>query len=596
MNQPQNDPHALFLQRLHHLRESLCALNLEGMLVPVQDAFISEYPPAASRRLEWLTGFTGSAGLAVILKDKAALFTDGRYTLQAKAELPAAYHIFNSAECKPEAWLKAQSGAPLRLAYDPWLHTQKSLEQLSHGLKKTPVECVALSSNPIDALWQNRPAAPASIAQAHPLEISGQRAEEKIKIIISHLRETGADAALIATPESVNWLFNIRAADLEFTPLLLCRALVTAAGEATLYASDASIPQTLRQGCFTLKEPQAVVDDVEQLGRAKKTLLADPALTPAALLQSFTQAGGALLCGEDPCLLPKAIKNASELTAIAQAHTWDGMALVKLFHWLEQQSGITEIQVAEQLEAFRAEHEAFLMPSFATIAGSGPNGAIVHYRATEKTNRVLQPHELFLLDSGGQYAEGTTDVTRTLAIGEPTPEMKTRYTLVLKGHIAIAKAQFPAGTTGSQLDALARQFLWADGVDYDHGTGHGVGQCLSVHEGPQRISKRGGDVPLQAGMILSNEPGYYKTGAYGIRIENLVQVVEKNTCEGRRFLGFHTLTCAPLDVKLVEPSLMTTEETAWLNHYHAWVETTLSPMLETSIKEWLTHACQPLKA
>ena len=578
--------------KITELKKQLKKQSVDGYLQPVNDEYMSEYPPASNRRVEWLCGFSGSAGTLVILKDKAALFTDGRYTLQAVGEIDTSvFETHNSGELAPEAWIGRHlvGGS---VGYDPKLFTPGVVRRMESALAKKHIALTPVA-NPVDAIWHDRPAAPSSAVAIHELRYAGETSADKRRRIAAQLEKEGADAAIIAAPDAVCWLLNIRGRDVESTPLVLAPAIIDAGGGVSLFIDPKRCDAPTRAHLgneVELCPPDTLAQHLASLGAQKKRVLADPAGTPVWFTQMLTASGATIIEGQDPCLLPKAMKNAVELQGIADAHIRDGAAIVKLLHWLEQNASVTEMEISDRLRSFRAPHPLFVEPSFTTIAGSGPNGAIVHYRVTKESNRKLQQGELFLLDSGGQYPDGTTDITRTIAIGTPRPEHKDRFTRVLKGHIALALIRFPQGTCGSQLDVLARQYLWQQGLDYDHGTGHGVGCFLGVHEGPQRISKRGGDAALQPGMILSNEPGYYKTGAYGIRIENLVKVVEK----GERFLGFETLTCAPLDTRLIEPELLTAAEKNWLNDYHAWVLRSLGALLAADEKAWLEAACRPV--
>jgi Xaa-Pro aminopeptidase len=578
-------------QKLSALRARMAEAGLGAYVQPVHDEYLSEYPPACNQRVAWLCGFTGSAGMLAVTATQAVLFTDGRYTLQAQAELDSAqFAAFNSAEKKPEEWLGEQ--ATKRIGYDPKLFTDAMLRRMQKPLEKQGAQLVACE-NLVDAIWQGRPGAPATPLFAQPLALAGESSPEKRARIGRAIAAQGAELAVIVAPDSLCWLLNVRAHDVECSPFVLAPMLVHADGRVELFLDVARAQNVLThwgEG-VALLAPDALAARLAELGRAQARVLIDPNSLPVWYVQAL--AGAHVIEGAEPCQLPKAMKNPAELAAIREVHRRDGVAVARLMCWLEDETkkrSITEMEVADQLLAFRKQVEGFVEPSFPTIAGSGPNGAIVHYRANEKTNRALQLGELFLLDSGGQYAGGTTDITRTVAIGSPTPEQKDRFTRVLKGHIAIATAQFPKGTNGSQLDSLARQYLWQAALDYDHGTGHGVGQFLCVHEGPQRISKRGGDVALAAGMVLSNEPGYYKTGEYGIRIENLVVVCEA----GHGWLRFETLTCVPIDLSLVDASLLTADERMWLNHYHEWVLRELAPQLSGAQADWLHSACRAL--
>ena len=561
-------------EKLQELRKLLTEQGLDAYLQPVHDEWFNEYPPACNRCVEWLTGFSGSAGLVIVAIDKAVLLTDGRYTLQSRNQISNDYEVQNSGDISAREWLASNLPQGAKIGYDAKLWTQEMLDKL---LPVIPVQTGILDSrlrgndtnktsliaieNPIDVLWKNRPAQPATKVFEHELKYSGETAESKRLRIAKIIKKSGADACYLSSPESICWLLNIRARDTENTPLHLVHAIIDASGEVSL-----EIDFSKYNGKKMLFNPQSFSLWTEDL--AKK-------------------AGVILQAGEDPCTLPKAIKNEVEITGIRECHKRDGVAVSKLLCWLSTQTQVSELEVVDKLLLFRKQNDLFVEPSFDTIAGSGANGAIVHYRATAESNRILQNGELFLLDSGGQYYDGTTDITRTIAIGMPNEEHKKRFTQVLKGHIALAMAKFPEGTRGSQLDVLARQFLWQDGVDYDHGTGHGVGCFLGVHEGPQRISKRGGDAPLLAGMVISNEPGFYKTGEYGIRIENLVTVVKY----GEKSLAFDTLTCVPIDRKLVDVSLLSEAEKLWLNNYHAWVLAELLPFMKHNDQEYLNEQC-----
>ncbi|MDX2113320.1 MAG: aminopeptidase P family protein [Alphaproteobacteria bacterium] len=578
------------MNKLQLVREWLAREGLGGVLVPVHDEWLNEYPPACNRRAEWLTGFSGSAGLVVVLAGKAALFVDGRYTLQARAEVNGnEFKIINSGEMKPEAWIAAHlnHGA---IAYDPALFTLPMLKryQTIPGVELKSLPC------PVDGLWQGRPEAPHTALIAYPERYSGEASSSKRARMAEAISRLGAEAAVMTAPDSVCWLLNIRARDVVHTPLVLAPVIVSAGGEAQLFVDAARVSAEVSAHLGN----HVVLRDPSQLGQALAALagsrvLLDPQTSSLFYREALLASGAQLIEKEDPCQLAKATKNEVELAGIREAHRADGIAVIRLLCWLDKTAGkhsVSEMDVAEKLLEFRKLHPEFVEPSFDTIAGSGANGAIVHYRASEKTNRILKAGELFLLDSGGQYFSGTTDITRTVAIGQPSAKQREHFTLVLKGHIAIATARFPAGTCGSQLDSLARQYLWRAGLDYDHGTGHGVGCFLGVHEGPQRISKRGGDAPLLAGMILSNEPGYYREGAYGIRTENLVAVVRVDD----KWLGFETLTLVPIDARLIDPAMLTSEERAWLNDYHAAVLAAHHGRLGADEQRWLAAACAPI--
>ncbi len=560
-------------EKLSILRNALINQRIDGYLQPVHDMFMSEYPPACFQRVAWLSGFSGSAGMAVVLRDKAALFVDGRYTLQAAAEADATlFAIHNSGTLTPEAWLASEL-RDAAIGYDPDLFTLPMLRRMETVLAKSKLSLVAVP-NLIDALWQDRPAMPATRLFVHDDVLAGEGSHSKCVAIAKKLSAEGVDAFLITAPDSLCWLTNLRARDVECTPLVLAHALLDASGDVTLFVDPKRLPPVANH--LHAIAPSEMTSALAAF--AGKSVLVDEVQAPQSLITMLESAGVNIVKGSDPCVLPKACKNPVQLAGMRAAHVRDGLAVAKLLHWLDTHpdiESVSEMDVADRLLTFRTEAVEFVEPSFPTIAGSGSNGAIVHYRATERTNRFLKKGELLLLDSGGQYADGTTDITRTIAIGTPSDEHKRNFTLVLKGHIALATAIFPKGTRGSQLDSLARQFLWQHGLDYDHGTGHGVGQFLGVHEGPQRIGKRAGDAELKPGMILSNEPGYYKTDEYGIRIENLVTVVEKEN----GFLGFETITCAPIDLRLVDFPMLTNDERRWLEEYHARVSRDLTAVV-----------------
>lgn len=588
---------AVTMDKLQAIRELMNKQGIAAFVQPVHDEYMGEYPPSCNRRLQWLTGFSGSAGTVVITAQKAALFTDGRYTIQAKNETDAIlFEQHNSGDVSPSSWLTKQLSAGDRVGYDPRLYTSGMVA----AMQKTLGKQITLTTvdNLVDQLWQDRPAAPATSVVIQPLEYAGESSDSKCQRVAAIVANQGADLALITTPEAVCWLLNIRGRDVENTPVVLTFALIASDGTVQLFVTPERCDEKVKQHLgnkVQLLSPKDMQNTLAALGQAKKRVLADAGSTPIWFIQTLTDAGAMVVEGKDPCSLLKSLKNKVELQGFRHAHIRDGAALTKALHWIDTQTlknNVSETDVCKQVYAFRAEHALFIEPSFDTISGSGAHGAIVHYRVSPETDRVLQQGELLLLDSGGQYPDGTTDVTRTMPIGVVTPEQKDRFTRVLKGHIALATACFPEGTSGSQLDALARQYLWQAGLDYDHGTGHGVGHCLSVHEGPQRIGKRGGDVALQAGMILSNEPGYYKDGEYGIRIENLVAVVEKPASEhGKKWFAFETITCVPIDTRLVDTTLLTADERQWLNAYHEWVYASLSDLLESPVREWLKQRC-----
>lgn len=589
--------------QLSALRKHFKKSGIVGFIQPVSDEYMSEYPPACNRRLEWVTGFSGSAGTVVVLANKAALFTDGRYTLQAELEVDGAlFERHNSGTLTPEAWLAEEVRSGERIGYDPRVYTQAMIEKMEKVLAPRKIMLVPVA-NIIDLIWDDRPAKPISQIFMHEVQYSGEESSAKRKRLAQKLEAQAVDYTLVTAPDAVCWLLNIRAGDVEHTPLLLTTAILSREGKVQLFVDYRRCNKVVFMHLgedVELCDPGSLESRLIQLGKGGKRVMYDPASVPLWFTQVLEKAGAKLVAGQDVCLLPKACKNPVEIDGICKAHIRDGVAITRLLSWLEAEvtlREVTELDVSEKLLLLRAESPLFVEPSFTTIAGSGPHGAIVHYRATPQSNRALKKGELFLLDSGGQYLDGTTDITRTIAIGEPTREHKDRFTRVLRGHIALATVLFPSGTSGSQLDVLARQFLWQAGLDYDHGTGHGVGCFLGVHEGPQRIAKRGGDVALQPGMVLSNEPGYYKPGAYGIRIENLVAVTRQaHGQDGRDWLGFETITCAPLDSKLVDGRMLTPIEKDWFNAYQAWVVESLSDQLTMQERQWLAARCAPLRA
>lgn len=580
--------------RLAALRKALGARGLQGFVVPRSDEQQNEYVPPCAERLAWLTGFTGSAGLAIALDDAAAIFVDGRYTIQVREQVDArAFAPVGISDQTPEAWLETHARAGARIGYDPALHTPGQVQRLVKAAQRAQASLVAVESNPLDEIWIDRPEPPLAPVRLHPRKFSGEDAVRKLKRIEEAL--TRVDGLVVSDPHAVAWAFNIRGQDVQHTPLPLSFALIAKGRRPALYVDGRKLDAKTRaalEKIADVAEPERLAQDLRTLGEEGKTLRFDAATASAKLVQALESAGGVADAGADPIALMKARKNVAELEGARAAHLRDGVALTRFLAWFAgaaKKGGLTEIEAAQALETFRRETGRLKDVSFPSISGAGPNSALPHYRVTEGSNRVIGKG-LYLIDSGGQYEDGTTDVTRTLAVGKPDAEMRDRFTRVLKGHIAIARALFPKGTSGAQIDALARLPLWEAGLDFDHGVGHGVGSYLSVHEGPQRISKLGG-VALEPGMILSNEPGYYKAGAWGIRIENLV-VVRKAEVKGaeRETYGFETLTLAPIDLALVEPKLLTGKEAAWLNAYHARVRKTLSPLLDAKTKSWLRDA------
>lgn len=553
----------LSLQRIKELRREFEYYVIDGYIVPAVDAYGSEYPPACNRRLEWISGFTGSAGIALILQNEAVLFTDGRYMLQAKHELdPNIFQVININQQKPWEWLASKKNPVL--GYDPWLHPKKEIASYDKVIPITP--------NMIDRMWHDRPAHPTSEMMVYPESYAGKSSKEKIALVIETMDKHQASYCMLTASDSICWLLNMRGNDVPFTPLILGFALIHRTGKVEWFVEGMRSTELLPMQ-VQLQELIQLEPVLHQI-RDERILL-DLEKAPIWFSHVLRQ----IVDVPDPCLLPKAIKNETEIAHIKNAHVTDGIAVTRFLRWLDQAVAegktITELSAARRLYAYREEGELFKNGSFDTISGFGANGAIVHYRVTEETNATFKPDNLYLVDSGGQYLGGTTDITRTVVIGTPTPEQQYHFTLVLKGHIALAKAIFKKGTTGSDLDKLARGPLQKAGLDYDHGTGHGVGAYLCVHEGPHRISKAKNNVALVPGMVVSNEPGYYKEGAYGIRIESLILVVDKSAELGPDMLGFETLTLVPIDTRLIDMSLLTAEEQAWLTEYHERVQTSL---------------------
>ena len=588
-------------ERIALLREELAAKGLDGFIVPRADEHQGEYVPPRGQRLAWLTGFTGSAGLAVVLRDRAALFVDGRYTLQAAAQVDTRlFEIHHLIDEPPSQWV---SGALARggvLGYDPWLHTPNEVERFRGGAQKAGAELRAVSENPVDRVWSDRPAAPLAPVVPHADRFAGETSQSKRALLGRALAAEGVAAAVLTMPESTAWLLNIRGGDVPHTPLPLSFAILRRDNSVTLFIDRRKLAPGLERHLgneVTVMSPQALGPALDALAAEGGKVQADPATAASWIFDRLHAAKADIHRASDPCLLPKACKNPTEIDGTRAAHRRDGAALTRFLAWRAREvpkEGLAEIAASDRLEAFRHEGEHFRDLSFPTISGAGSNGAIVHYRATPESEKRLEPGSLYLCDSGAQYLDGTTDVTRTIAIGKPTQEMRDRFTRVLKGHIVLALARFPKGTTGTQLDAFARRALWEEGLDYDHGTGHGVGSYLGVHEGPQRISKAPNGQALLPGMIVSNEPGYYKTGGYGIRIENLVLVQPADGASEREMLGFETLTLAPIDRNLIEPSLLDEDEIAWLDAYHTRVRETLTPLVDTETARWLAAATQPI--
>jgi Xaa-Pro aminopeptidase len=589
--------------RLAALRAELKRRGLDGFLVPRSDEHQGEYVAKRSERLAWLTAFTGSAGAAAVLMDKAAVFVDGRYTLQIRQQTDTSlFEPRDLVEEGPAGWIAHALPKGAKLGYDPWLHTQGAVEHLRLAAEKAGGTLVALDSNPIDAVWADQPDAPAAKANVHAMNLAGEAAEAKRTRIAEEIKSQGADAAVITLPDSICWLLNIRGGDVPHTPFALSFAIQNADGSTDLFMDERKSSPELAQhlgNAVRLRPPSDFVPALEAL--KGKNVIADPTTAASAVFDRLAAAGAKIKRAADPVQLPKACKNPVEIEGTRKAHIRDGAALSNFLCWLAREAPnghLTEIDASKALEGYRARTGSLRDLSFDSISGAGSNGAVVHYRVNTATNRPIRKDEIFLIDSGGQYPDGTTDVTRTIIVGTATPEMKDRFTRVLKGHIALATARFPEGTPGAALDAFARRALWDVGLDYDHGTGHGVGSYLSVHEGPQNISKRHVTQPLKPGMICSNEPGYYKTGEYGIRIENLIVVSDAAPVPGgdpeRRFMTFETITLAPIDLDLVETKLLDDGERRWLNAYHARVRETILPLVDEETQPWLEHATRAI--
>ena len=576
--------------RLAALRQAMTEAKVDGFLIPRADAHRGESVPPGDARLAYITGFTGSAGAAIVGTDKAALFIDSRYTLQAPTQTDTSLmSVVEVAQGLPADVAEyVREGGTIR--YDPWLHTPGEIRDLTRKLGKHAT--LVPGANLVDAIWSDRPSAPVSTIEFLGHNRAGKTAANKIAEIQASLATDGADAAVLTLPESICWLFNMRGRDVPNTPFVLGFAVLPQTGKPTLYLDKAKITAELRQaldGIAEVAETSTLEAALKTLGAAGQSVLIDPSTAPEAIATALKSAGATLIEQRDPVLLPKSQKNDAELAGMREAHRLDGIALAKFLAWFDgaAPSGtLTETGIVTALEAFRREEETCVDASFDTISGAGANGAIVHYRVTTKTDRTLAAGELMLVDSGAQYLSGTTDITRTMSTGSATAEQRDRFTRVLKGMIAISMVRFPKGTSGAQLDVLARQFLWQDGVTYNHGTGHGVGAYLGVHEGPIGISSRY-TLPLQLGNVLSNEPGYYKTGEYGIRIENLIVVIESDK---PGFYEFETLTLAPIDRNLLDLELLTPAERNWLNAYHQQVRKTVGPLVDAEVRSWLDSA------
>jgi Xaa-Pro aminopeptidase len=588
-------------ERLGALRAELTRRGLDGFVVPLTDEHLSEYVGDYAQRLSWLTGYRGSAGVGVVLADQAALFVDGRYLLQAQQEVDARqWQVCLVRELEPEAWLAARVNCDAQIGFDPWLHTAKWQRPCADGLAVRNARLIPIEPNPVDAIWSNRPGPSTAPVVDHPVRFAGRSREEKRAEIAAWLAAQEADALILTALDSIAWAFNIRGSDIPHTPVALAYAVICADGAADLFISPGKVSGALPQklgGDVRLHPAQAWPERLAEF--SQQTVVIDPDRTVFAISQRLIEGGARIVERRDPVVLSKALKNPVEVAGQRAAHLRDGVAVTRFLHWFASQAPnghLTELSAAKRLREFRAESAEFRDLSFETISAYGPNGAVIHHHPTPDRDRLITPGSIYLVDSGGQYPDGTTDIARAVAVGEPMAEMRDRFTRVLKGHIALATAAFPDGTRGLQLDALARRHLWAIGYHYPHGTGHGVGAYLSVHEGPQLIGSSLAAVePLQAGMILSNEPGFYKEGAYGMRFENLMLVVRLQLPDAsREMLGFEVLSCAPIDLSLVDASLLAPEERAWVDAYHARVQQSLGPHLPAETRAWLADACRPL--
>lgn len=602
MLQSSKQPSPSAHTRLAALRTELKRRGLDGFIIPRQDEFQGEYVAPYAERLRWLTAFAGSWGKAIVLMDRAAIFVDGRYTVQVGEQVDTGlFEPHHLIEEPPADWLANKVGKDQVIGYDPWLMTPEQAGRFEKALVKAGARLEPVADNPIDSVWTDKPPRPAVPIEVQPTQFAGRSSSEKLAEIHKTLEDKGADAAVITLPDSIAWLFNIRSNDVRYMPVVHAQAILHRGRQAQLFLDPARLPEHVQDHLLRVAvvvPPSALLEALAELGRHKARVLIDASSAPERISSALKSSGADIVTGADPCILPKARKNPVECEGARAAHRRDGAAMTRFLHWLSVTApagGLTEIAAAEKLENFRRALETLKDLSFDTIAGAGPNAALPHYHVTPESTRPLEKDSVFLIDSGGQYQDGTTDITRTVIIGRPTAEMKDRFTRVLKGMIAMSTIRFPKGTTGSQLDVLARAALWNAGLDYDHGTGHGVGSYLSVHEGPARLNKTD-RTPLEPGMILSNEPGYYKPGEYGIRIENLLLVHEPRAIAGgeRPMLGFETLTLAPIDSALIDPSLLITDERQWLNAYHARVLKDIGPLLEEADRNWLAQATAPL--
>jgi Xaa-Pro aminopeptidase len=585
------------------LRAELKARKLTGFIVPRQDEFQGEYVAAYAERLHWLTGFAGSWGTAILTQTKGAIFVDGRYTIQVRGQVDTRVFVpHHLADDPPAKWIEANLRKGDRLGFDPWLSTAAEADRYAAACQRAGAKLVAVTSNPVDAVWAGQPQHPTDAIATQPTQFAGRSAADKARDMVKALTALKADAAVLTQPDSVSWVLNLRGFDVPYTPVVLAYAILHRKARTELFIDEAKVPEDVRSAISriaVIRKPKEIEKVLATLGRKKAAVAIDAGAAPARIRDVLKAKGARLVEARDPCVLPKARKNKVEQEGARAAQRRDGAAMSRFLRWLEAeapQGRLTEMAVADRLAEFRLATGQLRDLSFDTISAAGPNAAIPHYRVSARSSRTLGANEIFLIDSGGQYQDGTTDITRTTVVGEPSDEMKDRFTWVLKGMIGVSRLRFPAGTCGSQIDAMARQHLWAAGLDYDHGTGHGVGAFLSVHEGPARINKSD-RTPLEPGMILSNEPGYYKQGHYGIRIENLLLVEEARDVAGgdRKMLGFETLTLCPIERRLIDPHLFTRDELIWLDAYHARVMKEVGDLLEGDDLAWLKRACAPLR-
>ncbi len=587
------------------LRQELKNQGLDGFVIPHDDEYKNEYLPDCSERLRWITGFSGSAGFAVVLTSKAAVFADGRYTIQVNEQVDSdLFEICHYIKYPPHEWLAKNLWDDAKLGYDPWLHTVDSVEQMQKVCEKAGATLVACERNPLDTVWEDRPNKPLTQMKPHPTEVSGESTESKRVRIGEQLSDKGSDAVAITFPASIAWLFNVRGGDVAHTPVSLAQALLHKDGTADLFVDPRKVTKEVEAhlgNSVSIRPEEELKVALETLGSDGKIVEVDPSNAPSWFFDRLKGAGASVRKALDPCIYPRAQKNETEREGARQAHIQDGAAMAKFLHWLSikaPKGELDEIKAAKKLEEIRIANGMLEDISFTTISGAGPNAALPHYSVNVESNLPIKIDSIYLVDSGGQYLSGTTDITRTIVVGSPTDEMKDRFTRVLKGHIGISACRFPSGTSGLHIDVLARHAMWQAGLDYDHGTGHGVGSYLGVHEGPQSISRspKSATAPLKEGMILSNEPGYYKQGEYGIRIENLLLVTPLQEIEGgeRPMHGFEVLTFCPIDLNLVDVDLLSLFEKHWLNKYHEEVSQKISPLVEGEVKDWLKAATSPI--